>query len=42
MADVDGRPEVRHPIDQAARIERDKRLGGKGRTRRLDTHGVRT
>lgn len=40
MIGDDGRPEVRHPLDQAATIERDKRLAKRGRPRRLDTTPV--
>lgn len=33
-----GRPSVQYPLDQAATIEARKRLAGRGRRRRLDTH----
>jgi hypothetical protein len=33
---TDGRPAVRYPLDDAARIEAAKRLGGLGRRRELD------
>lgn len=36
MRDALGRPEVRYPLDQAAQIEAAKRLGGRGRARRVD------
>lgn len=39
--DDNGRPEVRYPLNQAARIEAAKRLGGRGRPRRVDaTHAL--
>ena len=40
LASVEVGRTVLSPLDQAARIERDKRLAARGRRRRLDTEAV--